>query len=155
MSMCNCNKDERIACCRPASDEKCFHNQDNCPQCKHPRDVHTMENNDNNPVCAQVLFDQPKVDGRYRMCNCRISFQSVSFQSVTHNGTSNTQSMTPELEAHWRYQLERTSNWGYMSRYQAPWLKDPDEVVWLREEARYQCHLANALRGQALRNHHA
>jgi hypothetical protein len=54
--------------------------------------------------------------------------------------------MTPHEEAHWRYQLELMTSWGYHSRYQAPWNKPPDEVKWLCEEARYQCHLADALR---------
>ncbi len=57
--------------------------------------------------------------------------------------------MTPETEAHWRYQLERYTNWGYHNRYQAPWSKPPDVVAWLCEEARYQCHLADALRRAA------
>jgi hypothetical protein len=54
--------------------------------------------------------------------------------------------VTPEEEAHWRYVLEHMTNWGYNTRYQGPWETPPDEVAWLREEARYRCHLADALR---------
>jgi hypothetical protein len=59
--------------------------------------------------------------------------------------------MTPEVEAHWRYQLERMTNYGHdlnhISAYRYPNI--PDEVAWLREEARYQCHLANAQKRRA------
>lgn len=57
--------------------------------------------------------------------------------------------MTPETEAHWRYTLEHMTNWGswaYGSIYKP---KTPDEVAWLREEARYHCHLANAQQRRA------
>lgn len=54
--------------------------------------------------------------------------------------------MTPENEAHWRYQLEFMTNWGHNNRYIAPWSQSPEEVIWLREEARYKCHLADAIR---------
>jgi hypothetical protein len=52
--------------------------------------------------------------------------------------------MTPEEEAHWRYQLELMTNWGISSYGITGLHKFPDEVAWLREEARYHCHLANA-----------
>lgn len=54
--------------------------------------------------------------------------------------------MTPHEEAHWRYQLERMCNWSFDNRYQAPWNTPPAEVDWLREEARFKCHLADAHR---------
>jgi hypothetical protein len=62
--------------------------------------------------------------------------------------------MTPELEAHWRYQLEKMTNWGFDSRRDMVGnnfgMQIPDEVAWLREEARYNMHLATAhLRRQA------
>lgn len=52
--------------------------------------------------------------------------------------------MTVAEEAHWSYQLEWMTNWGYNIRYQGPFGHPPDEVVWLREQARYMTHLANA-----------
>lgn len=60
--------------------------------------------------------------------------------------------MTPEEEAHWRYQLEILTSWGYHDRMinQDTWNKVPDEVAWLREQARYKGHLATVhLRHQA------
>lgn len=54
--------------------------------------------------------------------------------------------MTAKEEAHWRYQLERMTNWGSGGYIIQPsFRKVPDEVIWLQEEARYYCHLANAL----------
>lgn len=59
--------------------------------------------------------------------------------------------MTPEEEAHWRYMLERMTNFGHnydkVGAYYG--IKVPDEIAWLREEARYKCHLANAEKRRA------
>lgn len=51
--------------------------------------------------------------------------------------------MTPEEEAHWRYQLEILTSWGYHQKHVMPMFDNvPSEIVWLREEARYMNHLA-------------
>lgn len=62
-------------------------------------------------------------------------------------------SMTPQEEAHWRYTLEYMTNYGYNARKgmvgSTFGMDVPDEVSWLREEARYKCHLANAEKRRA------
>jgi hypothetical protein len=57
-------------------------------------------------------------------------------------------SVTPEIEAHWRYQLEYLTSWKYHSGniLNGGLSPAPAEVRWLCEEARYQCHLADAHR---------
>lgn len=62
--------------------------------------------------------------------------------------------MTPEEEAHWRYQLELMTGWDYHGRRIAnQFNKIPDEVLWLCEEARYKGHLATVwLRREAAAN---
>ncbi len=58
--------------------------------------------------------------------------------------------MTPEEEAHWRYQLELMTNWGHGYTMVGGLNAPPEEVIWLREEARYKSHLATVyLRHQA------
>ena len=58
--------------------------------------------------------------------------------------------MTPEEEAHWRYQLELMTNWNINYDRVGSWRECPPEVSWLREEARYYGHLSTAhLRRQA------
>ena len=55
--------------------------------------------------------------------------------------------MTPEEEAHWRYQLEILTSWGYHAKHITGTFDNvPEQIVWLREEARYNVCLANVHR---------